>query len=226
MMMRMRHGIVLATALLASSVLAGCGSSSNSGLSASASASGSVSTSPTASSSGVPLTPGGTKLSLGAPATVSWSPKQKVTGTVRITVTQLQSTTYKQTFSGWKLDPQTTSRAPYFVRAKVTNLSNRNLGGYAVPLYGLDSADDLVEASTFASTFAPCQPGVLPKRFAKGATASVCLVVLVPNKGKLLGVSYRPSDQAEPITWSGSVKPYTAATPKKPGKAGKKHKTG
>ncbi|MEX0428441.1 hypothetical protein AB3X52_12490 [Nocardioides sp. DS6] len=221
----MRHPVVLlAAALLSGSLLAGCGSSSDSGAPSSSSpASPSASTtSATASATSLPLTPEGTKLTVGSPATVSWSPKQKVTGTLRIRVTQLQRTTYQQTFSGWKLDPQTTSRAPYFIRATVTNVGDTPLGGYPVPLYGLDDADNLVEASTFASSFQPCQPGVLPKRFPKGASASVCLVVLVPDKGKLVGVSYRPTDKLQPITWTGPVKPYTEPkTPKKPGKGAK-----
>lgn len=218
----------LAAVLLAGSVLAGCGSStSNSG----ASPSSAASTSPTAvsstgvsatdaSSTGVPLTPSGTKLTVGGAATVRWSPKQKVTGTLRIKVTQLQSTTYKQTFAGWKLDPRTASRTPYFVRADVTNLGGAKVGGYAVPLYGLSSANELVEASSFSSAFQPCQPGLLPKKFPKGATASVCLVVLVPNHGRLVGVSYRPTAKVQPITWSGKPKPYTQPKPKKGAKKG------
>ena len=218
----MRHRVVLlAAALLTGSLLAGCGSSSSDGgpSSPSPSASGGTTGTATASPTGVPLTPDGTKLALGSPATVEWSPRQNVTATLRITVTQLQSTTYAQTFSGWKLDPQTKSRSPYFVRATVTNVGDTPLSGNSTPLYGLDDADNLVEASTFSSSFTPCQPSSLPRKFPKGASVKVCLVVLVPDKGKLVGVSYRPTDKVEPITWSGTVTPYS---PAKKGKTAKK----
>lgn len=236
MMSRMRHrSALVVAALLAGSLLAGCGSSSDEGGSSpsaspttttSAAGTSPATGSATASSTAVPLTPEGTKLSPGSPATVTWSPRQNVTGTLRITVTQLQSTSYAQTFSGWKLDAATRERAPYFVRATLTNLGDTDLGGNGVPLYGLDDADNLVEASSFASAFPPCQPGRLPAKFPKGASTSVCLVVLVPDHGKLVGVSYRPTEKVEPITWTGTPEPYKPTRPKAKKGSAKKAKKG
>lgn len=217
--------VVGIVALLAA--LAGCGSSED-GSSPSPSGPGSASSSASPSPTGPAITPEGTKLTVGSPATIEWKPKQSVQGIVRINVTQLQSTTYAQTFQGWKLNDDAKSRSPYFVRARVTNLGKTGLGGYAVPLYGVDAADNLVEASQFTSAFKPCQPGTLPKRFAPGASANVCLVVLVPDKGKLTGVSYRRDEDYDPITWTGKVTPYAPAAPKsgKPGTKGRGAKKG
>lgn len=218
-----------AAALLAAGALSGCGSS-HSGAGSPSGSAGSTGTPGAAASpatkgsarpsQSVPLTAQGAKLKLGQKATLAWSPRQHVDGVLDVTVTAMQSTTYKQSFSGWQVDAQTMKRAPYFVRARVTNAGTTDLGGYAVPLYGLDAANNLVEASTFASSFAPCQPGTLPKRFPHGASAQVCLVYLVPEHGKLTGVSFRPTEKFNPITWTGAVQPYTPPKPKKHGGKG------
>ncbi|MER7608936.1 hypothetical protein [Nocardioides sp. NPDC127503] len=179
----------------------------------SASASPSASASASASPSAGALTEPGADRKLGETATVEWAPKEGVDGKLSITVTKLESTSYKQTFSGWKLDEATLARAPYFVRATIKNDSKTDLGGYDVPLWGLDDQGSLVEAASFKEPFKPCDGKALPKPFAPGASVNACLVMLVPDQGKLVGVSFRPYEEFDPITWESEPTPYVAPKP-------------
>jgi hypothetical protein len=176
----------------------------------SASASTSASASASASPSAGALTEPGADRRLGETATVEWAPKEGVDGKLSITIDKLESTSYKQSFSGWKLDEATLARAPYFVRATIENDGETDLGGYDAPLWGLDDEGNLVEAAAFKEPFKPCAAKTFPKKFAPGATADVCLVMLVPDQGKLVGVSFRPYEEFDPITWQGDLTPYVA----------------
>ena len=215
-------GLALGALLLAGTALTACGGSSDngsgdngSGGAASGSAAPSEGTStavdasgyPTAVPSGVDLTAPGKALRVGQTATVAWQPTQKLVGVLDLTVTGLYSTTFEKSFKGWELDEATKADAPYFVTATVRNAGQSDLGGQAVPLYGSAASGALVEASTFATDFKPCSPGVLPTPFPAGASAQVCLVYLVPSAGALDGVSFRPTQAFDPITWSGEVTP-------------------
>jgi hypothetical protein len=203
--------------LLVGTALAACGGSSDNGdgkasATASSSSGASATASPTDGASGYPpvpsgvtLTSQGTALQVGQSATVAWQPSQKVVGVLDVTVTALHSTTFDKSFSGWELDDVTKANAPYFVTATVRNAGESDLGGVAVPLYGAAATGALVEASTFATDFKPCAPGVLPTPFPAGASADVCLVYLVPSAGALEGVSFRPTESFDPITWTGEV---------------------
>lgn len=172
----------------------------------SASPSASTSASPSAGATTGP----GADRRLGESATVEWSPKEGVDGEISITIDKLESTTYKQSFAGWKLDEATMARAPYFVRATIKNEGKTDLGGYDVPLWGLDDQGNLVEAAAFKEPFKPCAVKTFPKKFAPDASADVCLVMLVPDQGKLEGVSFRPFEEFDPITWEGDLTPYAA----------------
>lgn len=176
----------------------------------SASVSASASPSASAEPSAGALTQPGADRRLGETATVEWSPKEGVDGELSITVTKLESTSYKQTFSGWKLDEATLARAPYFVRATIKNDGDTDLGGYDVPLWGLDDDGNLVEAAAFKEPFKPCDVKTFPKEFAPGASVNTCLVMLVPDQGKLVGVSFRPYEEFDPITWEADPVPYVA----------------
>ena len=223
-------GLALGALLLAGTALTACGGSSSggSGGTPSSSATGSGSA---AEGVGVPagypiqaatipglrtsLTTPGTTLRLGQSATVAWKPTQHLVGGLEVTVTAVRQTTFKKSFKGWQLDAATRANTPYFVTATVRNAGQSDLSGQQVPLYGSAASGALVEASSFASDFKPCHPGVLPTPFRAGDTAHVCLVYLVPGasdgaKGSLDGVSFRPSETFDPITWSGET---TAPSP-------------
>lgn len=202
-------GVVMAMSLMGCSGTAPRTNAPKPSESASASPSASASASPSAGA----LTEPGADPRLGETATVEWTPKEGVDGKLSITVDKLESTSYKQTFSGWKLDEATLARAPYFVRATVENDGETDLGGYDVPLWGLDDEGSLVEAAAFKERFKPCNIKKLPKPFAPGASVKACLVMLVPDQGKLVGVSFRPYEEFDPITWESEPTPYVAPKP-------------
>ncbi|MEV7431037.1 hypothetical protein AB0N29_15585 [Nocardioides sp. NPDC092400] len=154
---------------------------------------------------GVELTPQGTELSVGDEAVVAYEPRQGQVGVLGIRVDRLERTTFKESFSGWQLDAATKKSNPYFVRATLTNEGDTKLGGRPVPLYIVDGKNTLIEASSFASRFAPCPSGPLPKKFGPGAKTDVCLVYLAPDKGDLTAVSFRPTQEFNPITWTGDL---------------------
>jgi len=154
----------------------------------------------------------GTVLQLGQPATVGWLAPHDTTGVLGITVTSMRETTFAQSFVGWQQPKQLLATTPYFVEASIKNGGHSDLAGLKVPLYGLDAAGQLVQASTFAQDFKPCEPNSFPeKRFGPGDTTKVCLVYLVPHQGRrpgrLTGVVYRPDESLAPITWKGHVEP-------------------
>jgi hypothetical protein len=201
-----RPGLLLAAAACVGVVLVGCSD-------APSSSDGQESESPSGSATddllvpeGVELTPEGTELSVGDVATVGYEPRQGVVGVLDIKVTRLEKTTFEESFAGWDLDAETKESNPYFVRATVTNRGETDLGERPVPLYIVDGNDTLVEATSFSSTFKPCSPGSFPKKFGPAAAAKVCLVYLSPKKGDLTAVSFRPTPEDLPITWTGELK--------------------
>jgi hypothetical protein len=224
-----RVGSSLAAVLLLASVglLGGCSdddSGPDLGESASAGASDSGSTSESASESslpvpeGVELSPQGSQLQVDETATVAYELRQGVVGVLDIKVTRLEKTSFKKSFVGWDLDPSQKKSNPYFVRVTLTNRGDTDLGGKKVPLYIVDGTNTLVEATTFASAFPPCEPGVFPKKFKTGKKLKACLVFLSPKKGELTAVSFRPTQDFDPITWTGELE---KPKPPKPDKGGK-----
>lgn len=156
---------------------------------------------------GVQLTPQGSDLAIKDSAVVAWEPRQDQVGVLEVTVTRVERTTFAASFEGWQLDQATRKSTPYFVRATIDNVGASDVGGRDVPLYAVDGADSLIQASTFRATFEPCPGnGVFPETFRPGVTKQVCLVYLVPGGGELTAVSFRPSQDFDPITWTGPIK--------------------
>ena len=83
------------------------------------------------------------------------------------------------------------------------NVGEGDVGGVGVPLWGVNAANTLLPAVNFTTSFKPCPSKPLPKKFATGATLSTCLVYLSPDHGTLEAVSFRPSQEFNPITWTG-----------------------
>ena len=167
---------------------------------------------------GVELTTQGSVLEVGDSATVAYEVRQGVVGVLDIKVTRLEKTTIRKSFVGWDLKPEQKKSNPYFVRATVTNRGETDLGGRPVPLYIVDGTNTLVEATTFASAFTPCEPGSFPKKFRPGKKVKVCMVYLSPKKGDLTAVSFRPTQEYDPITWTGELQ---EPKPPKPDKGNK-----
>jgi hypothetical protein len=165
---------------------------------------------------GVELTPQGKHLEVGDSAVVAWEPRQGLVGVLDLTVTKIERTTVEKTLSQWQLSPAQRASTPYFVHVDVRNVGETDLGGRAVPLYGLTSGDLLLEATPFVSAFKPCPSTPLPKPFGPEATAQMCLVYLVARPQTLKGVSFRPVETFDPIYWTGAAEPYVAPKPTKP----------
>ena len=167
---------------------------------------------------GVQLTPEGKHLELGDPATVAWEPRQGLVGVLDLTVTRIEQTTVADTMSGWQLTAQQKASTPYFVHVDARNVGQTDVGGRAVPLYGLTTDDLLLEATPFVTSFKPCPSTGFPKPFGPGATASLCLVYLAPRHGELKGVSFRPEETFDPIYWTGPAATYSPSPTTKPKK--------
>ena len=151
---------------------------------------------------GVVLTEPGSELALGGAATVAWEPRQEEVGVIRVEVREVERTTFDRSFAGWQLDDATRATTPWFVRVAVANEGESDLGGRAVPLYGLGASGNLIPASSFATRFAPCPGnGLFPQEFGPAEVAERCLVVLVPDGDELQGVAFRPTEDFEGIVW-------------------------
>ena len=218
-----RRRALPALAVIAALTLAGCGGG---GSSSEPAAGGSTSSTPphttagttpdsspssspnsgstTSAVDGVQLTPQGARLKVGDTARVSWQPDQKTTGVIAVTVTGLLKMPIS-TFSAWRLNGQTKRSTPYFVHATVRNLGKSDLSHAPVPLYLLDERQALLQASTFQAQFPPCPSRPLPAKFRHGDKASVCLVYFAPHHGKLVAISFRPTQDFNAITWQGPV---------------------
>lgn len=229
-----RVGAVVLPAVLAAGLAACSGgdpaaapsSSASAGTTASATASGPPDgvTTYLPVPAGVSLTSEGSALSVGDQAVVAWKPTQNLVGVLDLTVTALERTTIKDSFSDWELPKELADATPYFVQVKATNAGATSLGGRAVPLYAQTDTDTLVEASSFQGRYRPCPSAGLPGTFAPGDRASLCLVYLLPHGGTLSAMSFRPTEDFAPITWTGDVEPYappSASPSAKGGKAGR-----
>ncbi|GAA4693395.1 hypothetical protein [Nocardioides nanhaiensis] len=151
---------------------------------------------------GVVLTDPGTELALGDAATVAWKPRQEEVGVIEVEVREAERTTFARSFAGWQLDDATRATTPWFVRVAVRNEGESDLGGRAVPLYGLGASGSLVPAASFATRFEPCPGnGLFPQEFGPQELAERCLVVLVPEGDELQGVAFRPTEEFEGIVW-------------------------
>lgn len=156
---------------------------------------------------GVELTAPGSTLEVGDTATVAYQlPKNRGVGALDITVTSLEKASF-DLFTGWELTKETKQTSPYFVRAKLENVGDTNLGGRPVPLYIVDGQNRLIESSVFTGTFKPCEGASFPKKFKPGDSVKACMVYLSPDKGELTAVSFRPSQDFNPITWTGELQP-------------------
>lgn len=187
------------------------GGSGSSDQSASASAGGDGSPAPSESPKpylqvpkNVSLTDPGTDLKVGERGTVAWRLDKKKIGALAITVTKIEKVSLAE-FVGWRLDKASRNSTPYFVRAKLRNVGRSDLAGRSVPLYAVDKANTLIQASSFQSSFPPCPSTSLPKKFVRDKSTQVCLVYLVPKKGTLTAISFRPSNEFNPVTWSGKA---------------------
>ncbi len=163
---------------------------------------------------GTELTEQGTELAFGAPATVIYEPRRNRGTVLAMTVRRVQRGRLAD-FNGFILDDAyKRTGAYYYATVSVRNVGRGDVGGVPVPLWGVNAKDILLPAVSFTTRFPACPSRPLPAKFPPGASLTTCLVYLSPDRGALRSVSYRPTQEFDPVTWDG---PITAATaPKKP----------
>lgn len=207
-----RHAVVATTAAL---VLAACGG----GEGGADAEQPSPTPSPSPSSkvpvpAGIQLSDVGADLTFGDSATVIFEPNQKRGSVLELTVRGATKGSIKD-FSGFVLDDYTRGSTPYYVDVTVKNVGEGNVGGSAVPLWGVDGKNTLLPPASFTTTFRRCPSEPFPKKFAAGATHKTCLVFLAPDKGRMDAVSFRPNQAFDPIRWTGEIKTPKPAPKKK-----------
>jgi hypothetical protein len=170
---------------------------------------------------GVTLTKPGTELDFKQPAVVAYEPNTRRKSVVSLTVESVQNGRISD-FAAYRLDDRTKNSRPYYVRVSVKNVGTGDLGGAAVPLLAVDNQNTLIHPSTFNNTFAKCPSLALPAAFGAGKSVRGCLVYLVPDKGTLEKMSYRPLQAFEPITWDGTITPAPLTAAQKKAAAKKK----
>ena len=202
---RRSAGVVLATAGLAAG-LAACGGSSSS--SSSQAAATPASTPPpaakadSAKSSGGTAAPG-TKLTVGASATVRYTPLSHATpSNLKVTVQSLQKGTLDD-FKGLDLDASQKAATPVYVKVKVTNLGpgTIDVDATSAAIEGLDSTGNTAQSVTFIGTFPRCPDHQSTAQMRAGSSYDNCLTFLVP--GGIEKVAYTGTDAYinSPVTW-------------------------
>jgi hypothetical protein len=172
---------------------------------------------------GVTLTKAGTALKFGEPAVVAYEPNTKRSSVLSMTVDSVQHGKISA-FAGYELNDRAKSSSPYYARFTVKNVGTGDLSRMAVPLFAVSDSNALVQPSTFNNDFKPCPSKPLPADFGANKSYRGCLVYMVPDRGSLTEMSYRPLQAFEPITWKGTIQPAAKAKKdsKKPKKGSKK----
>ena len=163
---------------------------------------------------GIELTEAGAKLEFGESADVAYEPNPQRSSVLELTVDKVQQGSIAD-LGSYVLDEKTRASTPYYVSVTVKNVGTGDVGRTPIPLWAVDANDTLIQASTFTNAFATCPSKPLPQSFAPAAETSTCLVYLIPDKGTLTGVSYRPVQAYAPILWTGTVEPPKSITKKK-----------
>ncbi|QSR30542.1 hypothetical protein CFI00_08495 [Nocardioides sp. S5] len=146
----------------------------------------------------------GTQLDFGEPATLVWQPTADLTGELELSVESVVGPR-ASVFDGWLRDDTMAASRAYFLRVRLANTGESDLGGQAVPLYLRDDGGTLGAPWTLGGDFTACQSGPLPTPFAAGAEEEMCLVYLVPDRGRIRDVVFEPTEGYDPIVWTGDV---------------------
>lgn len=218
---RIRPAVAVSLALAVAGGLAGCGSDDTKK---------DAKPKPAASSSapatylevpdGVTLTEPGTALALGQEGVVAFQRRQDQVGVLTVVVERIERTSFQQSFKGWNVDATTAARTPYFVRVKVTNDGDTDLGGMRLDnvLWADDGATREAPNYYTAQQQPLCNGGSLPAAFPAGTTAQLCQVYFLAPGRTFEHVSFLPYGGLDAITWSGALSAVTPPAKKKPSK--------
>lgn len=168
----------------------------------------------------VTLTEPGTALALGQPGVVAFERRQDEVGVLSVTVSRIERTSFSESFKGWNVDATTAARTPYFVRVKVTNGGETDLGGMRLDnVLWADDGTTREAPNYYTAQQQPlCVGGPLPAAFPAGTTAELCQVYFLAPGRTLQQVSFLPFGGLDAVTWSGPVGAVTKPAKKKPGK--------
>lgn len=155
---------------------------------------------------GLTLTKAGTGLQFGQPAHVAYEPNTRRSSVLSLTVNSVTAGKLSD-FGAYQLNDRAKTSRPYYARFTVKNIGTGDLSRMAVPLFAVSNSNALVQPSTFNNTFKTCPSTPLPAGFGAGRSFRGCLVYMVPEKGTLVEMSYRPLQAFEPITWKGTIAP-------------------
>ena len=145
------------------------------------------------------LTPPGTHLAFGGPATVGWVPPSRDTGKgahqglkLQITVVSIQKGTMAD-FRNIELNANERKSTPYYVQLRVTALGSTpppKDSDPAITFTAIDDRGQEQQSVTFLGTFARCDDPFPPKRFVSGKTYQSCLTYLIPGGGSVQKVQW------------------------------------
>jgi hypothetical protein len=145
------------------------------------------------------LTPPGTHLALGGPATVGWVPPSQDLGTgahkgikLQVTVVSIQKGTMAD-FRNVELNGNQRRSTPYYVQLRVTALSNASVpkdSDPAITFTAIDDRGQQQQSITFLGTFSRCDDPTPPKQFVSGKTYQSCLAYLIPGGGSIQKVQW------------------------------------
>jgi hypothetical protein len=167
------------------------------------------------------LTPAGTKLTVGQPATVTWVPPSADSGTgkkrgikLQVTVLSIQKGTQAD-FANVQLNAKEKKETPYYV-----NLQLKALTGQKPPKkdddpgFAFNAIDDRGQEQgsiTFFGDFPRCDEKSVPAGFVSGKTYTTCFAYLIPGGGSIQQVAWpdgpTPADGVskyfdKPVVWS------------------------
>ena len=145
------------------------------------------------------LTPPGTHLALGGPATVGWVPPSQDLGTgahkgirLQVTVVSIRKGTMAD-FRNVELSGNQRRSTPYYVQLRVTALSNASVPKDSDPAITFTAIDDRgqeQQSITFLGTFSRCDDPTPPKQLVSGKTYQSCLAYLIPGGGSIQKVQW------------------------------------
>lgn len=189
---------LLSTAACSSGTTSGTGSASTAAASevttpaASTAASVPVSSAPASSSGAAGLTPSGTTLAVGQPATVSYeiAPLSPDTTTLSIAVTSVKQGSIAD-LKDFKLDAQSKTGVPFYVTATFKNVGAKTFtpSGIFGTISALNSAGDEVGRISLIGSFPKCD-GSPPDSLPVGADYTKCEVYIAPAGQSVSSVVY------------------------------------
>ncbi len=142
----------------------------------------------------------GTKLAVGQRAVVQFEADRKHRSLLGVTVTEVARGKVKH-LEQFDVDDETKRSSVYYTTLRVRNLGEGDVSGQRVTLYGAVSKTLVVPPLSFGSTFQRCDYQPLPARFDKNDKATLCMVMLAPQRGRISEIQWRPADGEEPISW-------------------------